>query len=259
MKYGKIILRTQGGFCNRFRAIASAVLWAEDLDTRLEIFWPVEKGHMPAPLEHLIVPASINRLTYVRNGYVRAKQVLSVEDMKASIQTSSYEIIIQSYSIFHEDLLNLTERGLAMLRKIQVVSSLRNMANQRLQDAMPHIGGELIGLHIRRTDHVKCIAASPIEAFEEVVSKVMASWPEGFKGRFLLATDDAAVKEQFSRVFGDVIVSPVVTLGRMTETQQEMGVVDWLLLQGCQKIYASAGSSFSELAAWRAGIDLIIV
>jgi hypothetical protein len=87
----------------------------------------------------------------------------------------------------------------------------------------------------------------------------MASWPEGFKGRFLLATDDAAVKERFSHLFGDAIVSPVVTLGRMTESQQEMGVVDWLLLQGCQKIYASAGSSFSELAAWRAGIDLIIV
>jgi hypothetical protein len=249
----KIVLRCQGGFCNRFRAIASAVLWAEDIDARLEIYWPVEKGHMPAPLEHLIVPASIGRLTYVRNGYIRAKQVLSVEDMKASIQASSYEIIIQSYSMFHDDLINLTERGLAMLRKIQIVPSLANMAIK----AMP--AGELIGLHIRRTDHVKCIAASPLEAFEEIVSKVVASGQGGFKGRFLLATDDSAVKERFHDLFGDAIVSPVVTLGRMTESQQEMGVVDWLLLQGCTKIYASAGSSFSELAAWRAGIELICV
>jgi hypothetical protein len=123
--------------------------------------------------------------------------------------------------------------------------------------AMP--AGELIGLHIRRTDHVKCIAASPLEAFEEIVSKVVASGQGGFKGRFLLATDDSAVKERFHDLFGDAIVSPVVTLGRMTESQQEMGVVDWLLLQGCTKIYASAGSSFSELAAWRAGIELICV
>jgi hypothetical protein len=189
----------------------------------------------------------------VRNGYIRAKQVLSVEDMKASIQASSYEIIIQSYSMFHDDLINLTERGLAMLRKIQIVPSLANMAIK----AMP--AGELIGLHIRRTDHVKCIAASPLEAFEEIVSKVVASGQGGFKGRFLLATDDSAVKERFHDLFGDAIVSPVVTLGRMTESQQEMGVVDWLLLQGCTKIYASAGSSFSELAAWRAGIELICV
>jgi hypothetical protein len=60
-------------------------------------------------------------------------------------------------------------------------------------------------------------------------------------------------------LYGDAIVSPVVTLGRMTESQQEMGVVDWLLLQGCSRIYASAGSSFSELAAWRAGIEVVCV
>jgi hypothetical protein len=246
----KIVLRCQGGFCNRFRAIASAVLWAEDIDASLMIYWPVEKGHMPAPLDRLIEPGSIGRLTEFRNGYIRAKQVLSVDDMKASIEASSDEVVIQSYSIFHEDLINLTERGIAMLRKIQPMPSLSHMANK----AMP--AGELIGLHIRRTDHVKCIAASPIEAFEKVVSNVLSSVT---KGRFLLATDDAAVKEHFSYLYGDVIVSPVISLGRMTESQQEMGVVDWLLLQGCQKIYASAGSSFSELAAWRAGIELICV
>jgi len=244
MAPSKIVLRCQGGFCNRFRAIVSAVLWAEDLDARLEIYWPVEKGHMPAPLDHLIDPASIDRLTYIRNGYIRAKQVLSVEDMA--------EVIIQSYSMFHDDLINRTERGLAALRKIRPVSSLTFMAHK----AMPSLGQGLIGLHIRRTDHVKCIEASPLEAFQGLVSNALR---DHYKGRFLLATDDAAVKQGFRDLFGDAIVSPVVSLGRMTESQQEMGVVDWLLLQGCQKIYASAGSSFSELAAWRAGIELICV
>jgi len=251
----KIVLRCQGGFCNRFRAIASAVLWAEDLDARLEIYWPVEKGHMPAALDHLIDPASIGRLTYVRNGYVRAKQVLSIGDMEASIKASNHEVLIQSYSMFHKDLVNLTERGIDALRKIQIVPSLAHMASK----AMP--AGELIGLHIRRTDHVKCIAASPLSAFEEIVSKILSDHEGkgGYTGRFLLATDDFAVKQGFRELFGEAIVSPVVTLGRMTESQQEMGVVDWLLLQGCEKIYASAGSSFSELAAWRAGINLICV
>ena len=252
----KIVLRCQGGFCNRFRAIVSAVLWAEDIDARLEIYWPVEKGHMPVPLEHLIVPDSIPRVTYVRNGYIRAKQVLSVEDMEASIQASIHEIIIQSYSMFHNDLINRTERGVSMLRKIKIVPSLTYIAHK----AMP--AGELIGLHIRRTDHVKCIAASPLSAFEELVSKTLGSMSDlsEMRGtRFLLATDDAEVKQRFRDLYGDAIVSPVVTLGRMTESQQEMGVVDWLLLQGCSRIYASAGSSFSELAAWRAGIEVVCV
>lgn len=254
----KIVLRCQGGFSNRLRAIVSAVLWAEDLGARLEIYWPVEKGHMPAPLDRLIDRRTITGLTYVHNGYVRAKQVLSVEDMKASIQASVHEVVIQSYSIFHDDLVNLTERGLAALRKIQILPSLTHLAHEIAPV------DTCIGLHIRRTDHVKCIEASPLEAFEKIVSKILNSMSDlsemrGPKGRFLLATDDAAVKQRFHDLFGDAIVSPVVTLGRMTEDQQEMGVVDWLLLQGCQKIYASAGSSFSELAAWRAGIELICV
>ena len=252
----KVILRCQGGFCNRFRAIVSAVLWAEDLGASLVIYWPVERGHMPAALDRLIDPASIGRLTEVHNGYIRAKQVLSVEDMVASIQASTEEVVIQSYSMFHEDLVKRTARGLDALRKIRPVSSLTYMANK----AMPY--GDLIGLHIRRTDHEKCIEASPIEAFENLVSKVLSSMSDlsEMRGtRFLLATDDESVKERFSALFGDAVVSPVVTLGRMTESEQEMGVVDWLLLQGCSRIYASAGSSFSELAAWRAGIELVRV
>lgn len=252
MAPSKIVLRCQGGFCNRFRAIVSAVLWAEDLNARLEIYWPVEKGHMPAPLDHLIDPGSIGRLTYVRNGYIRAKQVLSIDDMEASIKASDHEVVIQSYSMFHEDLIHRSERGLAALRKIQIVPSLTFIAHK----AMPSLGQGLIGLHIRRTDHVKCIEASPLEAFQGLVSKELRG---GYTGRFLLATDDAAVKQGFRHLFGEAIVSPVVTLGRMTESQQEMGVVDWLLLQGCRRIYASAGSSFSELAAWRAGIELVCV
>jgi hypothetical protein len=204
---------------------------------------------MPASLEQLIDPGSISRLAEVHNGYIRAKQVLSVQDMEASIQASAEEIVIQSYSIFHDDLLKRTERGLDALRKIQVVPSLTCMADKLML-------GDLVGLHIRRMDHVKCIEASPLWAFENLVSKVLT---EGYTGRFLLATDDAVVKERFRQLFGDAIVSPVMTLGRMSESEQEMGVVDWLLLQGCKKIYASAGSSFSELAAWRAGIELICV
>jgi hypothetical protein len=197
---------------------------------------------MPCSLEEVIDPTSIDYLTYVHNGYVRAKQVLDSDDMKASISVSEHEVVIQSYSIFHEDLLLRTERGLAALRKIRIPKYLHAIADAEapLED--------YIGLHIRRTDHVKCIAASPLPAFQAVVA-------ENPGKKFFLATDDTAVKD----LFGDSVVSPIRTLGRMTIEQQQMGVVDWLLLHKCKKIYASAGSSFSELAAWRAGIELVCV
>lgn len=246
----KIILRCQGGFCNRLRAIVSAVLWAEDIGAILEIYWPVEIGHMPCPLEQLIDSTSIDHLTQVHNGYIRAKQVLGEGDMRASISTSHDDIIIQSYSIFHRDLEVRSERGLAALRKIRILSYLNEFADGETPE------GNYIGLHIRQTDHVKCIEASPLSAFEAFVSKVLSEDPSA---KFLLSTDDNVVKRRFSEQFGSAIVSPIRTLGRMTGEQQQLGVVDWLLLQKCSKIYASAGSSFSELAAWRAGIELVYV
>lgn len=246
----KIILRCQGGFCNRIRAIVSAVLWAEDIGTSLEVYWPVEKGHMPCAIDELIDVRSISRLTGFHDGYIRAKQVLSSDDMIAAIDSSSADIIIQSYSTFHPDLQTLTERGLSALRRIKVAQYLQDMADIKLSDK------EYIGIHVRRTDHVKCIEASPLEAFERHISNILIS---DSYAKFVLCTDETYVKQRFSQQFGSSILSPIDTLGRMTSEQQKLGVVDWLLLQKCSKIYASAGSSFSELAAWRAGIELLCV
>lgn len=249
MSYGKIILRTQGGFGNRLRAIVSAVLWAEDIDALLEIFWPVEPGHMPCSIDLVIDTKSIPRLTYFRNGYINnAKQVNNINDMKNAIKPN--EIRIESYSEFHPDLVSRTERGLAALRNIKIIKPLINSANEYSQV------NNSIGIHIRRTDHLNCIAASPLPAFEELVSKLLAENPDC---KIFIATDEFSVKRGFMERWGDSIISPVRLMGRRSVEQQQAGIIDWLLLHKCKKIYASAGSSFSELAALRAGIDLIYV
>jgi hypothetical protein len=103
---------------------------------------------------------------------------------------------------------------------------------------------------------VKCIAASPVAAFERAIEDELALNKDA---RFCLVTDDLAVKMRFQNLYGEAIYSPTTVLGRMTEQQQFAGVIDWLLLHRCSKILASAGSSFSELAALRAGIELVPV
>ena len=245
----KIILRVQGGFANRLRAIVSAVLWAQDIDATLEIFWPVEVGHMPCKLDDLIDSRSIDRLTYVHNGYLsRAHQILNVDDMR-TVMSLGEDIRIESYSEFHDDLVSRSVRGLEALRKIRVMKYLEDIA-ETFCLVNP------IGIHIRRTDHVKCIKASPLEAFMECVKGVLE---ERGDAKFYLATDEIAVKNMFISRWGDAIVSPITSLGRRSIEQQQNGIIEWLLLQKCSKIYASAGSSFSELAALRAGIPLVNV
>jgi hypothetical protein len=263
----KICLRLQGGFCNRVRAIVSGVLWAEDLGATLELFWPVEKGHMPCSLEQLIDRSSIDRLTYVHAGYLRnARQVLDEKDMRAALGVSmtEYEVHIQSYSVFHPDLANRSERGLGALRKIRIIPELIQTADSLFPFSTPHevTGREpssrygVIGIHVRRTDHVKCIVASPVAAFEKAIGEELVLNPAT---KFCLVTDDLAVKMRFQNLYGTALFITDLPLGRMTVEQQQSGVIDFLLLHKCSKILASEGSSFSELAALRAGIELVCV
>jgi hypothetical protein len=247
----KIILRVQGGFANRLRAIVSAVLWAQDIDATLEIFWPVEVGHMPCKLDDLIDSRSIDLLTYVHNGYLsRAHQILNADDMR-TVMSMGEEIRIESYSEFHPDLIARSVRGLEALRKIRVMKYLEDIA-----ETFSLVREKPVGIHIRRTDHVKCIKASPLEAFMECVKGVLE---ERCDTKFYLATDEIAVKNMFISRWGDAVVSPITSLGRRSVEQQQNGIIEWLLLQKCSKIYASAGSSFSEMAALRAGIPLVHV
>jgi hypothetical protein len=250
-----IILRTQGGFCNRLRAIVSAVLWAEDLKLNLVIHWPEEPGHMACRIEEILDTRTIPRLTSFHNGYIRnARQVLSHSDMETTLAVHeilpSSEIRIESYSIFHNDLLHKTQRALAILRNIDVITSLKTRLNCVKEGLFNR---SVTGIHIRRTDHVKCIEASPLSTFERYLD-------EADRGNYYLATDDLAVKvalkEKFKKHF---IASPIMKLGRGTKEEQINGIIDWLLLQSCSSIVASRGSSFSELAAWRAGIPLTLL
>jgi hypothetical protein len=168
--------------------------------------------------------------------------------MRIAAALAEYEIRVQSYSSFHEDLENATTRGLAALRSIRIVPELEEQVTMD--------EGACIGVHVRRTDHAKCIAASPVAAFERAIEHQLVLNKDA---RFCLVTDDLAVKMRFQNLYGEAIYSPTTVLGRMTPQQQYAGVIDWLLLHRCSKILASAGSSFSELAALRAGIELVPV
>ena len=241
-------IRTQGGFCNRLRAIVCASLWAEDLGLDLEIYWPQEIGHMVCAIEEILDISTIPRLTLTRTSYLKsAHQVLNASDMRTVLQLGG-DPRIQSYSIFHDDFLK--ERGVALLRGIQVMPYLESIATSQMTFTQP------IGIHIRRTDHLNCIQASPLPAFEEKISSLLEKNPGQ---QFFLASDELSVKNKFKEMYSHSIISPIYTLGRMTKEQQQHGIVDWLLLHKCSKILASRGSSFSELAALRAGIVLEVV
>lgn len=246
------MLRTQGGFCNRIRAIVSAVLWAEDTGRKLAIYWPVEVGHMPCRLDDLLVRSSIPHLCCVHDGYLtKAHAVQTVEEMESvwRLFGGSDEIRVESYSAFHPECKR--ERGLAILRGLRFSADLEKEAEKRWRDMEG--SSAWTAIHFRGTDHRKCLAASPLSAFFKVLEGEDAE-----SQKYYLATDEDSVKEAFGQSqWKERIAWSDLPQGRRTEEQQKAGVVEWLLLQKCSRIFASAGSTFSEWASLRSGSKLL--
>ncbi len=235
------------------RAIISAILWAEDLDRKLVIYWPVEAGHMPCSLEELLVPSSIPSLCCVHAGYIsHAHQVLEEDDMVSVLRVfeTQNDIRIDSYSNFHRDFNK--PRGIALLRQLRIRHELEEMVDSLWKQ----IGGgsNWIGIHFRGTDHVKCLERSPIEKFTDTIANEIQKNPWR---QFLLCTDEPEAYRYLTEIFeNERIKMPVMLHSRLHKEGQALGVIDWLLLQKCEKVFASVGSSFSELAALRSGADL---
>lgn len=253
-KHKKVLmLRCQGGFANRFRAIASAALWAEDLGRRLAIYWPVERGHMPCRLEDLLVPESIPGFCCAHAGYLpkahACQSVTEFEAVLAAFGPEAEEIRIESYANFHPELVLVSARGEAMFRCIQIQAALEGRAEMLWKDRMG--GREAVGAHFRGTDHRKCLAATPAAVFEKAVLEVEDE-PLVF-----LATDELTMTYRLLKALGPSRLRWAFEGGGRTWPEdQKHGIVDWLLLQKCQRIIGSYGSSFSETAALRAGISL---
>ena len=124
-----------------------------------------------------------------------------------------------------------------------------------VDDYRSRFSAHTIGLHIRRTDNAESIAKSPTSLF---INKVREEIDCHDDTRVFLATDSAEVKKAFIDVFGTRIITPAEDACRNSISGIRGGVVDLWTLAATQKIYGSAGSSFSPMAASIGGVPLEI-
>jgi hypothetical protein len=117
-------------------------------------------------------------------------------------------------------------------------------------------GSHTIGLHIRRTDNAESIAKSPTTLF---INKVREEIDQHADTKVFLATDSMDVKQEFIAAFGTRIITPKEEACRDSISGIRGGVVDLWTLASTQKIYGSAGSSFSPMAASIGGVPLEIM
>lgn len=112
----------------------------------------------------------------------------------------------------------------------------------------------LVGVHIRRTDHKSCIENSPLELFVDKMDELIEQNGEVY---FFLATDDKKTQEQLIQKYGHRIIVQNKVWGRNSKKAMEGAIVDCLCLSKCKVILGSCGSVFSNFAAKCGGIEII--
>lgn len=240
-------LQVCAGFANRVRALVSGICLAEALDIPLVIHWFPKSPECACKFSSVLDPESLPKtVKIVPEDIYKATEVLSREDWAREDYhwDKTSDLFIKSHGIFFHN-----DRYDFHLRNIRPSSLVKDFLQRRCS----HIDwSNAIGVHIRRTDHKKAIANSPLESF---LSKMREN-PQAF---FVVATDDTKVKETIEQEFLGRCLFPAVVLTRKTEEGMIQGVADFFALSKCTEILGSTASSFSEIAAKYGNIKLFIV
>ena len=119
------------------------------------------------------------------------------------------------------------------------------------------INGDMVGVHIRRTDHNLAKELSPVELF---VQKIDDEINKNNSIMFFLSTDDQKVENELILKYGKRIVTQKnKAWGRVSKEEMISGIIDCLCLSKCKKIYGSISSQFSGFAAEYGNIPIEIV
>ena len=260
-----IVLRPGSGLCNRLRAMGSAIKLACELGVDLRVEWfrcPIRRwaglcgmrvgfGDLFEPIPEVPVAEKIivrndlpwNFLKWSRhnrNFYGEERRAEFVKDMKAAPGTSRW--IRTCFPFYSTPDFSWVRPKPRIMDRINAFSRV--------------FGDHCIGVHIRRTDNRAAIDGSPLSLFEEKMDEEIR---QDDQVRFFVSTDDASVKDDLRRKYGDRVLFCEDVASRYTRKGEEDAVVDLMLLSRTRKIYGSYWSSFSEVAAGITGVPLEIL
>ena len=123
---------------------------------------------------------------------------------------------------------------------------LSTTVEQKLQTITGGFSDHTIGLHIRRTDNYRSIAQSPLYLFENKIKEEIEKNPDTC---IFLATDDEPTKKTLTAEFPGRILTSSKAAERGTVDGIQDALAEMYALASCERIYGSAGSSFSIIAS----------
>ena len=270
---GSLLFVPSGGLANRMRAVASAYELCKKVDSTLQVVW-FQDWALSAPfhsifeetplvaireatiLDHLLydrarkknffLPALPQRILFQR--HIKEQDVTPLKKQSFDFEAWAcgkrcYMSCYQVFGTFPD------ERYQQLFHPVKAVMDV-------IDGYRSQFNSHTIGLHIRRTDNAESIAKSPTVLF---INKVREEIELHDDTKVFLATDSTEVKREFIAAFGSRIITPKEDACRDSISGIRGGVVDLWTLASTQKIYGSAGSSFSPMAASIGGVPLEIM
>lgn len=240
-----------------------ACVWFQDWALNAgfhQLFEPIESDNMKVreaewydlftvdrPRRHnLYIPSIYQKVRFDMRIYEQNHEITENREELMKCVSSSKELYMASYSAFMD-----LEREL-LLQLFRPVDEICGRIAARKEKFTPHT----IGLHIRRTDHLVSIQESPLELFYPVIEKEIEAFDDAV---ICLATDEEEVKHQLISRYGQRILSTDKPADRNSVEGIRDAVADMFALADTKKIFGTAYSSFSEMAALLGGISLTVI
>ena len=117
---------------------------------------------------------------------------------------------------------------------------------ERISEVTSSYGSHVMGIHVRRTDHVKVISHSPLENYVKRMEQYAGKYDDA---QFFVATDDESVKRELHNHFGQRIISLPSVLERNSLQGMKDAVVELFCLGSCHCLLGSQYSTYSRFAA----------
>ena len=260
-----VTIKTFGGLSNRMMAIASAEAMSRYFGQNLKIIWNPDAGlnskfnslfHPIPNLEFVsqgfLTKTVINKFKktlpylfkkYLSFKYQRALLYNDVEGIRQSYpdtriffnQYKSYtKIYIENCHIFYP-----LDKGFDIFKPLDHIL-------HRIENVTREFNANTIGLHIRRTDNEYAIKHSPLFLFIKLIDEIILN---NKNANFYLATDDPAIFIELKSLYSNRILHFSKNKRRDIQIGIEEALIDLFSLSQTQKIYGSAGSTFSMVAA----------
>ena len=273
---GSLLLVPSGGLANRMRAIASAHQLCMSTESRLQVVWFQGWG-MHAAFSDLFEAMDATKMElreatlwdYVINDRPRRhnlwmpwlpQKLYYGGDVKNELEIAAlrdagfdFEIWLRGHKRYmscYDEFGMVPDTCYAELfhPNRQVMEIVTKNESQ--------FSAYTIGMHIRRTDNIDSIRRSPLELFVEAGQRELAVCDDL---TIFLATDSEDVKNEMRSVFGNRVVTSEHEATRDSITGLREGLADMWTLSRTQRIYGSAGSSFSVMASRVGGNELQIL